>query len=65
MIQTHAQLRRSRLAERYGRSHQAVKQFAARNADEINAAKQEMSSEDIEPWGTVKRDRLAVYSQRP
>jgi hypothetical protein len=23
-----------------------------------------MSSEDIEPWGTVKRDRLAVYSQQ-
>lgn len=27
------------LAERYGRSHQAVKQFAARNADEIRLAK--------------------------
>jgi len=52
------------LAERYGRSHQAVKQFAARNVDEINEAKQEMSREDIEPWGTQKRDRLAVYSQQ-
>ena len=53
-----------RLAERYGRSLQAVRQFSARNADEINAAKQEMSREDIEPWGCVKRDRLAVYSQQ-
>jgi hypothetical protein len=35
-----------------------------RNADEINAAKQEMSREDIEPWGTKKRDRLAMYSQQ-
>ncbi len=42
---THGQL-----AEKYGRSLDAIKQFASRNAGEINEAKQEMSREDIEPW---------------
>lgn len=51
------------LAEKYGRQPSAISNFSSRNKDEINAAKKEMSGEDIEPWGTRKRDRLAMYSQ--
>ena len=40
------------LAEKYGRQPSAISNFSSRNKDEINAAKKEMSGEDIEPWGT-------------
>lgn len=47
------------VAERFGRSHQAVKQFASRNADEINEAKR-YECEDITLWGVQKHEQLAL-----
>lgn len=41
------------LASKYGRSHQAVKQFAARNADEIRRAKQALVADPKDEYAGV------------
>jgi hypothetical protein len=48
------------VAEKFGRSHQAVKQFAVRNADEIDAAKRQ-ECDRIDAWATKKQDRLLLF----
>jgi hypothetical protein len=47
------------LAEKHGLTYQGVVQFAARNRDTVNRAKQDMTSDLAGLWSTNKPDRIA------
>jgi hypothetical protein len=51
------------LADRYGRSVQAISQFSSRNADEINDVRLEMS-EPMEVWGVRKEEQIALIREQ-
>jgi hypothetical protein len=51
------------LADRYGRSVQAISQFSSRNADEINDVRLEMS-EPMELWGVKKEEQIALIREQ-
>jgi hypothetical protein len=56
-----------RLAEKYGRSHDAIRHFASRNKDEIRRAKQALVADPADEYAGIaiahKWDRIAEADQ--